>query len=256
VLGLGERDRWASLFGVAPQQIDKDHLVSHLLAGIATSPVADDVVFFGGTALARTHLGRVRVSEDIDLWADSPRQILDLLADKLPGRVRREYPGLRFDQATPSEGSAVARDGTRVRIQVIAYGVEYASCVSTERRAIELRYGDLDQSKAILTVPVRSSFVAMKHLAWAERAAPRDLVDLVALAEGGAFDRDVDATVRCIRGFGVRRDEFRSIPQRTRNAWQTDLAHQMGHPPDPGRALSTVRSEWGRSLGWSMERGL
>lgn len=252
MLGLGELGRWASLFGVAPQQIEKDHLVSHLLAGIATSTVADDVVFFGGTALARTHLDRVRISEDIDLWADSPRQILDVLADELPGRVRREYPGLRFDQAAPSEGSAVARDGTQVRIQVIAYGAEYAACVATERRAIELRYGDLDQSNATLTVPVRSSFVAMKHLAWAERAAPRDLVDLVALAEGGAFDRDADATVRCIRGFGVRRDEFQSIPQRTRRAWQADLARQMGQPPDPGRALSTVRSEWGRSLGWSM----
>ena len=30
--------------------------------------VADDVVFFGGTALTRTHLPDLRLSEDIDCW--------------------------------------------------------------------------------------------------------------------------------------------------------------------------------------------
>ncbi len=61
---------WAARFGVAPEQIRKDHLISHLLAGVAHSTVARRAIFFGGTALARTHLGDRRVSEGIDLWSE------------------------------------------------------------------------------------------------------------------------------------------------------------------------------------------
>lgn len=37
--------------------------------GVAADEVSDDVVFFGGTALCRTHLPDLRLSEDIDLIA-------------------------------------------------------------------------------------------------------------------------------------------------------------------------------------------
>ena len=43
-----------------------------MLASLAGS-VRDDVVFIGGTALARTHLPTLRLSEDIDLIAREPR---------------------------------------------------------------------------------------------------------------------------------------------------------------------------------------
>lgn len=55
-------------FGVAESQVRRDHVISHVLAAIADE-VSDDVVFFGGTALCRTHLPDLRLSEDIDLIA-------------------------------------------------------------------------------------------------------------------------------------------------------------------------------------------
>ncbi|ONI63410.1 hypothetical protein ALI44B_01375 [Leifsonia sp. ALI-44-B] len=50
----------------------RDHLISRILASLAQS-VSDDVVFIGGTALARTHLPELRLSEDVDLIAGSGR---------------------------------------------------------------------------------------------------------------------------------------------------------------------------------------
>src|SRR5438132_1512343 len=58
----------AERFGVARAQVRRDHLISHLLAAISTH-AADEVIFFGGTALSRTIAPHGRLSEDIDLIA-------------------------------------------------------------------------------------------------------------------------------------------------------------------------------------------
>jgi hypothetical protein len=109
-----------------------------------------------------------------------------------------------------------------------------------ERRNIDLRYTDL-RHETELTVPVRSSFAAMKHLAWVDRTAPRDLADLAGFAANGALDGEADAMVKCLRGFGVNSRDIDRLPERTRRVWIVDLAHQMGQPPDPDHALSAVQ---------------
>lgn len=56
----------AEELGVAFEQVRRDHLISLILATLSDG-LADRLVFFGGTALARTHLPHGRLSEDIDL---------------------------------------------------------------------------------------------------------------------------------------------------------------------------------------------
>ena len=41
-------------------QAERDHAISHALAALAASPVAQTLVFYGGTALSRTWLPRLR----------------------------------------------------------------------------------------------------------------------------------------------------------------------------------------------------
>ena len=62
----------AQQFGVALEQVHRDHLISAILAALQTH--ADDLIFFGGTALARTYLYSGRLSEDIDLIAVTDRR--------------------------------------------------------------------------------------------------------------------------------------------------------------------------------------
>ena len=70
---LAEMEQVATAFGVGMEQVRRDHLISHVLAAIASDISTDDLVFFGGTALSRTHLADARLSEDIDLIAHIPR---------------------------------------------------------------------------------------------------------------------------------------------------------------------------------------
>lgn len=70
-----ERDSIAAQFGVATQQVQRDHLISHVLAFLSEQ-FGDRIHFIGGTALARTHLPGGRLSEDIDLIAVGSRKDL------------------------------------------------------------------------------------------------------------------------------------------------------------------------------------
>ena len=90
-MDIDERDRVAQQFGVAPEQVERDHLISYLLAFLSER-FGDRIHFIGGTALARTHLPNGRLSEDIDLIAvDSRRTVAEELDDVLPHAVARTH---------------------------------------------------------------------------------------------------------------------------------------------------------------------
>lgn len=91
-----DMERVAARFGVGMEQVRRDHLISHVPATIAAGISTDDVVFFGGTALSRTHLADARLSEDIDLIARIPRADL---ARQMVSTVRR---GLARSHGRPS----------------------------------------------------------------------------------------------------------------------------------------------------------
>lgn len=72
-MNVDERDAVAQQFGVAMDQVERDHLISHLL-GFLSRDFGDRIHFIGGTAPARTHLPDGRLSEDIDLIAIADRR--------------------------------------------------------------------------------------------------------------------------------------------------------------------------------------
>jgi hypothetical protein len=88
-------------FGVPAGQIERDHLVSYVLARLPE--MALDATFFGGSALCRTHLPGWRLSEDIDLLVPAPARAAEVLADRLPGLLKREHRDCRC------AGIAIAR---------------------------------------------------------------------------------------------------------------------------------------------------
>lgn len=110
-------------FGVARAQIEHDFVISHVLNVLATH--AEQSVFFGGTALSRTILDGLRLSEDIDLLSVGHRSTV---ATELDRAIRS---GLErgFGQVTGSPGLPEVKADTlpavyevgdvRVQIQVL-----------------------------------------------------------------------------------------------------------------------------------------
>lgn len=228
----------AERFEVTEDQVRRDHLVSHVLAAVAR--LATDAVFFGGTALARTHLPAGRLSEDVDLYAAQRRDVARTLTTGLPATLRREFPRLVWDPApddVAENGTAllVAERVPPVRLQVLD-GRGYALW-RTERRSVDVRYSDVPD--ATLTVPTRASFVGMKLWAWGDRRAARDLYDLWALATIGAVDAEAMAAYEAAVGYRPPQSLFDRVPDPAE--WRTALVHQTAVLPDVTEAVAAVR---------------
>lgn len=238
-----ELRRVADRFGVDDAQVVRDHFIGHALAGIAAT-AGEDVVFIGGTALARTHLPEGRLSEDIDLIAVGHRgRAAQAVETGVLLGVRREYPGSTWViPLTTTRGSRPgvvrSREGVTVRVQLLTrtgYPV-----VPTEARALVTRYADTPAT--VLRVPAVDGFVVLKLLAWCDRAAPRDLFDLAGLARRGAFTEAAGDLFRQVGPTNRRPDAalFTRLPDD--NAWQAALAHQTARVGSPQAAAALVRT--------------
>ena len=244
MLRRDELATWAATFGVADEQVRRDHLISHILAAIAALGGAG-LVFFGGTALARTHLPVFRLSEDVDFLADPQQEWPARLEVGLPRALRRHFGTVGWDPA-PSvvayrEAARLVAGDFSVRVQFVRLDTEQTRW-PVERRPLEMRYADAQS--AHLVVPTRPAFAAMKTMAWADRHAPRDLADLAALAALGAFDASAAALVVDMAGWTPGPATFDRIPPSTRAEWSATLAHQMAVVPDPDDCLREVRDAW------------
>jgi hypothetical protein len=250
VLQSEDRDAVAERFGADDTQIARDHLISHLLAGLAAT-VRDDVVFFGGTALSRTYLPVGRLSEDLDLYAlGERREIAGVLTDRWPRTVRREYPRLAWGPSLRDVGELepallVSESGAMVRVQLLRADGTYRRW-PTQIRQIESRYSDAPVAQ--LRVPTQQAFVAMKASAWRDRRAARDLFDLAALAELGAIDADAAALLRDVTGRPLVALDVAALPADLH--WHEQLAHQCRLVLDAETALGRVRTAWAAIAGW------
>lgn len=240
ILDPDERGAVMAQFGVPLAQVVRDHVISHALAAIATLGT-DDVVFLGGTALSRTLLTDLRLSEDIDLIVLGDRREIGAAIQKaIERQFLRSFGRPTF---TPPLGetrhpdpSVLTVSRTRVQIQLLSsHGYP---AWPTEVADIEQRYSDAPPARMRVLTP--AAFVAAKLAAWADRHAPRDLYDLWALAEAGRIDEEAALLYgRHGQYTTVEKVSFADVP--TRVAWRDALGHQGIIAVSPEEAVRVVR---------------
>ena len=141
-MNADERGSVAAQFGVAAEQVERDHLISHLLAFLSQH-LGDRIHFIGGTALARTHLPSGRLSEDIDLIAVGERKAVAADLDAaLPRALARTHGRLTLEPELSGRADtlpAVLRSagGLSVRLQLLS--ARDRVIWPTERRALVQR---------------------------------------------------------------------------------------------------------------------
>ena len=69
MISADEVRKHAAEFGVPERQVERDHLISHVLYALSRI-VPQEFTFFGGTALCRTWCRDARLSEDVDLLVE------------------------------------------------------------------------------------------------------------------------------------------------------------------------------------------
>jgi predicted nucleotidyltransferase component of viral defense system len=240
-----DRDAVATQFGVSTEQVERDHLISHVLAFLSTI-VGDQVQFIGGTALARTHLPAGRLSEDIDLIAlDDRKPVAAALDAALPRAVARSHGRLTLEPTLGSVASTVpgilrSQSGLSVRIQLLS--ARDRVVWPSERRVLVQRYTDAPTAE--LLVPTLPAFAASKTSTWADRHSARDLWDLWALSELGAIDRQAADLYRR-HGPTNRPPSARLFTKAPTDAeWRAQLAGQTRITVSARQALAAVREAW------------
>lgn len=240
------RDEAASVaqqFGVALEQVHRDHLISSILAALQAH--AGELIFLGGTALARTYLPSGRLSEDIDLIAVTDRRSVAHAISRTIERALRVTHG-RVDWTVAlaeirdtEPASLVTPDGLVVRVQLL--NAQGYPPWPTAMHDIDQRYGDISPTR--LCTPVRDSFAGWKTAAWFERQAPRDLYDLWALALAGALTTSAAQLFATHTGLGPPQDHmFSRVP--AEHDWQEQLSGQTRLTVNAEEALQVVRSAW------------
>ncbi|POX81668.1 hypothetical protein C3469_22685 [Mycobacterium kansasii] len=248
-MNIDEKIAVAEQFGVATEQVERDHLISHILAFLARE-FGDRIHFIGGTALARTHLPDGRLSEDIDLIAVGDRKSVAAEFDAaLPRGLARTHGRLTLDPAlssVPDTRPAIIRtsDGLTVRLQLLS--PRDRTVWPTERRSLVQRYADAPAAK--LLVPTLPAFAASKTVTWVDRHAARDLWDLWALCCLGAIDAAAESLYR--RHGPTNQPpaphDFTTAP--TEADWQNQLAGQTRLTVSPRKALRAVRDAWAQVI--------
>jgi predicted nucleotidyltransferase component of viral defense system len=248
-LNIDEARLVAAQFGVAIEQIRRDHLISHILAALSKHH-RDQLIFFGGTALARSHLPDGRLSEDIDLLSVGPRPATASAIERtLASALRRSHGRITWAPTLigirdTDPAVLIAIDGQlAVRIQLLnALGYPRWP---TEIRALEQRYRDA--AAASLRVPTIEAFAAWKTVAWLDRQAPRDLYDLWALARRDSMTRRA-ADLFVAYGPTGKPPQTRMFSTAPPEAqWTEQLSNQTTLRVSAAEAVRVVADAWARA---------
>lgn len=228
--------------GVPELQIRRDWVISHILHALESVQQHTPMVFYGGTALCRTWCPDLRLSEDIDLLTSDFSTATEIVPVRLRQLLRREFPDLSWaagpirDQIVTAQVAAAQQT---IKVQLVEPRLREADIPTTEAD-VALRYSDLPTT-ARLTVPTQDGFAAMKLMAWHQRQAPRDLIDLSALAAVGAVSAQALDLTEHITGvrLGARILDQKLSPT-VLQSWNEQLVHQIQDPPTPESCLASL----------------
>lgn len=230
------------LFGTSFSQVQKDHAISHVLSVLRN--FTTDLVFYGGTGLARTFLVRGRLSEDIDLFTFNRIDLIREL-DALPELILQEFPEAHWSVkpsqiSEPGKALLVCQSGVQIEVQTISGQMRGWTQIPLAPREIHQRYSDVP--KIVLTTPTLDGFSAMKLAAWFDRGTSRDLFDLEGLTHLGPVSpltRDLVIELLGVDLTGA------ILNRRVVGHWRDDLAHQTRLEITEEQALSRVLEWWG-----------
>ncbi|MDP1852557.1 MAG: nucleotidyl transferase AbiEii/AbiGii toxin family protein [Candidatus Planktophila sp.] len=231
------------LFSTSFSQVQKDHAISHVLSVLRN--FTTDLVFYGGTGLARTFLERGRLSEDIDIFTSNRIDLIREL-DSLPELILQEFPEAYWSVkpsqiSEPGKALLVCQSGVQIEVQAISVQMRGWKEIPVAPREIHQRYSDVP--KIVLKTPTLDGFSAMKLAAWFDRGTSRDLFDLEGLTHLGPVSSRTRNLMVELLGVNLT---FAMLDRRVVGYWRDDLAHQTRLEITEEQALSRVLEWWGR----------
>ena len=239
----------ARRLGVDVGLIRKDHVLNHVLAGIAAD--RGDLVFRGGTALCRVYWPDFRISEDLDFITEGKLTRGSEVVTRAVGEAaQRTGLDLRVELGTPDSSwmrTVIRWDEAQVSVDL---NRAERPRLPIDRRDLDLPYSDLSDEPRQIDVVALEEILADKLYMLDDREEPRDLFDLWY----GTCVKDVQLDVLA----AVFKTKYGGTPSPWRvdralnaeRAWGERLAHQIRNLPPFMEVLKELRTkvqEWEES---------
>jgi hypothetical protein len=202
VIGRPEVQRLARDGGVDERTQERDYVLTWLLAGMANQDMG--LVFKGGTCLRRCYIRGYRYSEDLDFTL--PEEAARVTAAEAVSawcQFVGEEAGIQAEATADVEIGArrawVSFTGPLAARRVRAIKVDLANdeeiVEAVVRRPLFSEYSDLTDGKYEVPAYALAEIWAEKVRSLMQRAEPRDVYDLAALAD---LDKDLPGEARAV----------------------------------------------------------
>ncbi len=216
-----------------------DYILNHVLASIATG--MPELVFRGGTALARVYWPDYRISEDLDFIVGARpvglTEKLEKVIDRAATKMRMMLELQTIHQREGWHRWLVVSGAGRLQIDVNAGERAYLDVVT---RPLTLPYSDLAEESRSIAVVDLHEILANKFFMLTDRDEPRDLFDLWwGLEREGVSFKEIARAHRAKYGHGPD-PSARARVHRLERLWNDRLAHQIGDLPPFGVVVAGV----------------
>ncbi len=239
--------RAADRDGVPAPTVERDYVLSHIVAALAVDPGAEDLVLKGGTALRLCYFEEFRYSADLDLSVSGTAEsALPIISRAL--NACREAIGFTELVLTTEAKPRIGYLGPLDRRRDIKLDLDVGELVfPSECSKLIPRYGDLAETSGMVTYGL-DQIAAEKLRCVIQRLQCRDIYDLHSLLH----DADVDV-VSAWEMFGEKARHrgldpgtfFDRLENRTpayRDRWADELSVHIGADvPDFDTVLRQLR---------------
>lgn len=225
----------ASADGVDAKTVERDYVLTHLVALVARHDAAGFLAFKGGTALRILYFDNYRYSADLDysILRGTYENALDLLREALANTTLESITKLRL--ANEASGCWIYYEGPLRSERSIKIDLsDDELVVNTEPARLIARWPDVPAIPILAYT--RLEVTAEKLRCVVQRFQCRDLLDLDLLFEDGIDPSDAAALfVRKAAHKSIDplifRDAFEGKIVRYKKAWQTELAPYLSDAP-------------------------
>lgn len=233
----------ARQLGLDESHVENDYVLCHVLA--AVSETFPELVFRGGTSLARVYWPDYRLSEDLDFTSHEPvEQLESRLRDAIEVARGRTTLDLALDFGAPRDSwsRSTVRWGDHELLLDVNSDVEVA--MGSSRQPIDLPYRDLQERGTTIEVFSLPEIMGNKWYMLNDRREPRDLFDIWSgLRRFEVSFDDLDRGHRARYGYPPSSGSLYNAKS-LESLWETRLAHQLADLPTFATVYREVEREF------------
>lgn len=229
--------------GLDASHVENDYVLCHLL--VAMSQAFPELVFRGGTALARIYWPDYRLSEDLDFTSQAPVADLEArLHDAVRVAGERTTLNLELDYGPPRASWSRSTVEWADHALLLDVNMEVEVALGSSQEKINFPYKDLQVVDATVSVFSLTEILGNKWYMLNDRTEPRDLFDVWSgLIQFGVSFEEIERGHRARYGFAPSSGSLYNA-KRLGGPWETRLAHQLADLPPFGHVYREVKREF------------